>query len=1793
MKNILGLDLGTNSIGWAVVNGSINDNGSEQLVKIQASGSRIIPMDAAMIGDFNKGNSISQTAERTRLRGIRRLSERYLLRRERLHRILDILGFLPSHFAQDLDRHGKIVKGKEPKLAWRKNEAGQFEFIFQDSFKEMLEDFKLNHPNLITDDKKVPYDWTIYYLRKKGLTSKISKEELAWILLNFNQKRGYYQLRGEEEKKNDNVMIINSKVIDVVKAEKDKKYEKYWYNVLLENGLLYRAAFYNDISFWKGHTKEFVLKTIKLKSGGTKQELSFLPSFDEIEKMEKKQKDKMYFKIKLKTGADIDQTHKTVGTYIYDTLLGNPSQKIRGRLVRTIERKYYKEELKQILDKQKEFHPELQDRALYAACVEELYTINEAHRNNIGNRDFTYLFLEGKEPKLAWRKNEAGQFEFIFQDSFKEMLEDFKLNHPNLITDDKKVPYDWTIYYLRKKGLTSKISKEELAWILLNFNQKRGYYQLRGEEEKKNDNVMIINSKVIDVVKAEKDKKYEKYWYNVLLENGLLYRAAFYNDISFWKGHTKEFVLKTIKLKSGGTKQELSFLPSFDEIEKMEKKQKDKMYFKIKLKTGADIDQTHKTVGTYIYDTLLGNPSQKIRGRLVRTIERKYYKEELKQILDKQKEFHPELQDRALYAACVEELYTINEAHRNNIGNRDFTYLFLEDILFYQRPLKSKKSLIDNCPYEENHCLDKETGEIKSFPVKCIAKSHPLFQEFRLWQFIVNLRIYRKGLAQDVDVTNELLKTEEDYVALFDWLNGKKEIDQKAFLKYPLFGLKKEVENYRWNYVQDKPYPCNETRSSMLARLEKCDISIEFLTKENEEALWHILYSVEDKNEIVKALQKFADKHDLNASFVDVFRKFPPFKKEYGSYSAKAIKKLLPLMRMGKYWSENSIDKGTRERIDKIITGEYDEKIENRVREKAIHLADVSDFRGLPLWLVCYIVYGRHSEAKEITQWKSPADIDSYLKSFKQHSLRNPIVEQIIIETLRVVRDIWKQVGNIDEIHVELGREMKNPADKRKKMTQQMSENENTNLRIKYLLTEFLNPEYEVENVRPYSPSQQDILRIYEEGVLNSVSDLPEEISDILKKFTETDLKKRPSRSEVLRYKLWLEQKYRSPYTGEVIPLGKLFTPAYEIEHVIPQSCYFDDSFSNKVICEAEVNKLKSNLLGHEFIVKHHGEIVELPFGKKVRIFTVDEYEQFVKDNYSRTRGKMKKLLMDDIPEEFVTRQLNDSRYISKVVKSLLSNIVREKGEEEAISKNVIPCTGGVTDRLKKDWGINEVWNKIILPRFQRLNELTGTNKFTTKNVGIQEIPTMPLELQKGFNKKRIDHRHHAMDAIIIACANRNIINYLNNESATAKAELSRYDLQKLLCDKAKTDNNGNYKWVIRKPWASFTQDTYLALENIIVSFKQNLRVINKATNHFLHYNEEGKKIFVKQGKGDNWAIRKSMHKDTVFGEVNLRRIKTVALNEAMKNPQSIVVKDFKRKLLELWNLGFDAKRIKKYFEDNRETWSDINLSKIEVYYFSKDTKDRFFATRKPLDTSFDRKKIENNITDTGIQKILLRHLELKDNNPDIAFSPDGIDEMNRNIIQLNNGKYHQPIIKVRWYEQADKFAVGQTGNKSSKFVEAAKGTNLFFAVYESNILDKKTNTIIKKRNYATIPLNVAIERQKQGLPVAPEDENGNDPIFVLSPNDLVYLPTAADLANGIIAQPLDRGRIYKMVSCTGNEGHFIPARIANPILQTIELGSNNKAQKAWTDEMIKEICMPIKVDRLGNVLESSSSYKK
>ncbi|ELM3727101.1 hypothetical protein RYR32_002535, partial [Flavobacterium psychrophilum] len=1344
MKKILGLDLGTNSIGWALTNNDFDN----KLGNIEGLGSRIIPMSQDVLGKFDSGVSISQTAERTKYRGTRRLVQRFLLRRERLHRVLNVLDFLPQHYAEAIDfekKFGQFKPEKEEKLSFYKNESGKNQFLFLESHQEMLAEFQL----INTDLKQVPYDWTIYYLRKKALTQKISKEELAWILLNFNQKRGYYQLRGEEQEDNKNKLeeFHTLTVVDVIEREKGKS--GIWYNVILENGWIYKRESKIALFDWIGKQKNFIVTT-ELNDDGT-----------------------------VKLNKD-----------------------------------------------------------------------NEEKR------------------------------------SFRSPKED-----------------DW--------GL-------------------------------------------------------------------------------------------------------------------------------VKIRTEQTINQSEKSVGTFIYDALLKNPNQKIKGELLRTIERKFYKDELSKILKAQIAFHHEIfGDRNLYKKCIDELYRHNESHKNNIKDKGFDYLFLDDIIFYQRPLKSKTSLISDCSLEfvpikdENGILVKDdNGKQVVKPLKCIAKSNPIFQEFRLLQFVKNLKIYKKEIVNDVDVTHDFIKTEEDLVELFNFLNDRKEIDQISLIKHLLRPLKlkgklldAEVAKLRWNFVEDKIYPCNETRNQFLNAVAKIDVDKSFFDAKNTQDLWHILYSVTDKIEITKAITTFAKKHNLPDEFITNFSKLKPYKKDYGSFSEKAIKKLLPLMRFGSYWKESNIDIKTLARIDKIQTGEFDENMRTRVREKAIHLSKTTDFQGLPLWLASYIIYDRHSEASDVSKWKTPADIQNFLKyDFKQHSLRNPIVEQVITETLRVVKDIWQHYGDgkenfFTEIHIELGREMKNDKATRERMTKKISENENTNLRIKAILTELKNDG--LNDIRPYSPSQQDILKIYEEGVYSN-----ENKKEKLEEIDKIRKNAKPTPSEIIKYKLWLEQGYISPYTGKLIPLSELFTTKYQIEHIIPQSRLFDDSLSNKVICESEVNELKSNMTAYEFIQNNEDRIVILTGGKTVKIFTKDAYNQHITAYYSKNKSKQKRLLSEEIPEKFIERQLNDTKYISKIVKNLLSRIVREEEEQEVTSKHIVSLNGSITSRMKQDWGLNDVWNNIVTPRFERLNALTNSNDFgqfelkkdAYGNKGKQIFQTtVPDAIAKGFTKKRIDHRHHALDALVIACVSRTHINYLNNLNARDTDDKAvKHELRNKLCFKTKPDSNGNYKWEFYKPWKDFTTEAEDKLNTTIVSFKQNTRVINKTVNKYTNYKDEKgnlnigtnglvEKKIITQTKGDNWAIRKPMHAETVSGKVFLKRIKQspITIANAIEQIEFIVDKEVKKQLAsKIKQYPNNMVGLKKHLKAFPVMIDGKAIDKVQVYETIEAT-----ATRKTLDITFDEKKIEK-ITDTGIQKILLNHLKqemyqnaIHENGEkipahEVAFSENGLDEL-------------------------------------------------------------------------------------------------------------------------------------------------------------------------------------------------------
>lgn len=1446
MKRILGLDLGTNSIGWSLIEQDFDKKDG----RIIGMGTRIIPMSQDILGKFDSGNSISQTAERTSYRSVRRLNERYLLRRDRLHRVLNILDFLPDHYSKAID---------------------------------------------------------------------------------FNNKLGQ--------------------------------------------------------------------------------------------------------------------------------------------------------------------------------------------------------FLPGKEPKLNYRLNGGSKHHFLFPESFEKMAEEFKAKHPDL-----KIPYDWTLYYLRKQALKEKITKEELAWVILNFNQKRGYYQLRGEEEETNKEQEYVSLQVKELINTGEAVK-GKPLFKVIFENNWEYDREITNTED-WENQEKEFIVSSKVSKDGNIKR--SFKKVDSEVD----------WIAIKKKTEQNIEESEKTVGEYIYETLLKKPNQKIRGNLVKTIDRKYFTEELYKILESQKEFHPELQNHELYIKSLVELYPRNEAHRANIKNNDFSYLFIEDIIFYQRPLKTKKSTISNCSYEKR--FFKKDGEIMEKPLKGIPKSNPEYQEFRLWQFLHNLRLYKKITEGEhknkieEDITDILFPDTASIVNLFDFLNDKKEIDQNQLLKYfsdldLIPKQKKDSSLYRWNYVEDKKYPCNTTRAEFLSKFKKIkEIPHNFLTSSIEKELWHIVYSVKDKKEFEKALETFANKKQLpTEDFVEIFKKIPPYPGDYGAYSEKAIKKLLPLMRMGNHWDKNDISQEVQIRVDDIIERlkaidfkkekietVVDDAYKKQVLKSFLKIKPKANpFEGLNTYQACYAVYERHSEVSEIINWNTPADIEHYLnETFSQHQLRNPIVEQVVTETLRVVKDIWKYYGNsqkafFSEIHLELGREMKNSADKRQRLSKQNSERENTNLRIKALLEELQNEG--VKEVKPYSPSQQEILKLYEEGVYfnakyDQVSE--NEIEAIRKKNT-------PTKKDILRYKLWLEQGYRSPYTGDIIPMSKLFTTDYQIEHIIPQSRFFDDSFNNKVICESVINPYpyKDNQTAYEFIKNSRGCVVpELAKnGKECTVFTVEEYENHCKSYFRKNRTKLKYLLSEEIPEGFINRQLNDSRYISKFIKGLLSNILREPDEREATVKNLVPVSGAITSQLKQDWGLNDKWNEIIAPRFKRMNEITSSNDYGYWDNNINAFRTqVPKEIETGFNKKRIDHRHHALDALIIACTTKDHINYITS----LNTERKNHSLVKKLRETKEIELGGKTRKVaksFKQPWKGFTVDAKNALEEIVISFKKNIRVINRTNNKTWHWEKKNGnwKKELQQQQGKNFAVRKSLHKETVSGIMNIPTPK----------------------------------------------------GKVAT------------ATRSQISDIKNHKHIDK-ITDKSIQKILRNHVKsFLDNNGkenfEEAFSPKGVNDLNKNIKVLNNGKNHHPIYKVRQYEVGSKFKIGVHGNKSDKYVEAAKGTNLFFAVY----WDEKK----QKRNFETIPLNEVVEHQKQMAQIPmknkepiPLDHTKGNFLFYLSPNDLVYVPSEDDRGSNIKPEDLIKENIYKIVSFTNARLYALPHTVSRSISNKVEYTQLNKLE--FTDS--KNICWKLQIDRLGKI---------
>jgi len=1353
------------------------------------------------------------------------------------------------------------------------------------------------------------------------------------------------------------------------------------------------------------------------------------------------------------------------------------------------------------------------------------------------------MIPEGWRPNqdlsLAFNK-QNGITRFRFDESYQEMKSIFKGRHKEI----KVIPRDWTIYYLRKKALTEKISLEELGWIVLQFNVKRGYYQLKDEDKGVAPEDQYFVSDIVDEIIDLKEQVKGKLKFKILLRDG--FEGEYVDkEKPNWIGHRVDFIAKVRKSKEGDTVE----LTKPDEEDWALKKKR----------TESKLEESGKSLGAYIFDSIVEDPGIKIRGKEVHTIDRIWYKEELKQILLKQMEFHKELTDKDNFENAINILYKHNISHKKNLRKYGFEHLIIEDLIYYQRPLKTKKYLIKNCKFEKYFYRDKK-GVVRSKPIKATPKSNPYFQEFRIWSTIHNLKVIAeelrndKGeLEQDVDVSNIALN-EKGKEKLYDLFSIKKAVSSSQILN----SLGLNPKNYRINFEKDKKLPGNTTTAAILSPFTKekdqKNKILQMVTDSQKiKELWHILYSLRDNVDYMEKAVKTAFP-SLSKEIYKRFAETSSFEKEYGSFSEKSLKKLLPLMRVGKYFSINEIDNETKGRIVKVINAEFDETINENVRESLYEKSEIEQFRGLPLHTASYLVYGRHSETELNRCFDSPDQI-KVEEILPQHSLRNPTAEQIIRETLKLVKLLWEKHGKPKEIHLEMARELKLPKEKRKEYTKRRNENYNANQRAIAMLNDL---KVGQPQINPHSKGHIETFKIYEEGAHAFAEEIENDIKTIRKKGD-------PTPSEIIRYRLWLEQRYKSPYTGQVIPLSKLFSRAYEIEHVIPKSIFYDDSFNNKIICESEINKFKDNKTAYQMILDYGGSTQN-----GHRLLDKKEYEELVKKLYRENRIKTKNLLRKEPPYDFAQRQLNNTRFISRKLLELLDPIVRDKDEVAGRSKHLVPMVGQVTHQLKNDWGLQRVWKELLTPRFKRMNQLTRSQDYYEKSGTRIDLSGYESEL------KRLDHRHHALDALVVACTTRQHIQYINS----LRAEKRRYDLERVLFYEPKQGQARN-KSGYKLPWKGFPDQAKLSLEKIVISFKNKIRVINKSINYYHKFvkQEDGtyKKQIVKQlTTGYHWAVRQPWSKETYNGKVKVREYKLVNVNNALKYPHLIADPVLRKHIRSLIS-KFDGKiiEVQNHLKKIPLCRNGKELKKVKVLEYNE-----YATTKMEINENTTEKQIEK-IVDPKTRFELKNHLELYDNVPKKAFSTNGRIEF--------NADRDLPIQQVTIKENfGKKFPVGETGNKISKFVESAKGTNLFFAVY--------WNHEKGKREFETIPLYIVLQHQKsvahlpknEKLPI-PLDSRKGEFLFYLSPSDLVYVPSEEELEQhnmriGVNEKEFTPSRIYCVESFTGSTCYFLPQTVSHVIKSGIEFESLNKSQRDYNGDIIKDRCWKLVVDRIGEI---------
>lgn len=720
------------------------------------------------------------------------------------------------------------------------------------------------------------------------------------------------------------------------------------------------------------------------------------------------------------------------------------------------------------------------------------------------------------------------------------------------------------------------------------------------------------------------------------------------------------------------------------------------------------------------------------------------YKERIRQRFTSRLMYHNELQKIWDYQS---QFYPNILTEENKVYFCDFK----KGIIFYQHPLKSQKNLVGKCVFEKNK-------------PRC-PKSRYEYQEFTFYQVLNNIIITPLNEAP-----RELNEQEKDKIFYFAINKKLSKTSSKGSITIKEIINKLNLSNCSVNYELEFSLPQISFISFVHKLFPKNYIDKHFNGNfyEKIEDLWELLNFFYDEDKLISTLKKnnhFPEDKELgfyyNEERIKLIAEYHHIE-GYGSLSLKAIRNILPYLKSGYKYHIATVLAG----VKRAFGSDYSKLTKSQIQEiinNIINIYENNQINGYKPDLVRdYLKTNFNLTHNQLQKLYFHSDINTdfqiveLLPRFDQN-IRNPKVVRALNETQKIVNGIIQKGHKIDKIVVEIATELKKSIDELNNIKRKQIKNRNENQKAYDYLTNTL-------------------------GIQN------------------------PTREMVEKYRLYQEMINKSDkettnnfvamcaYTGKVINEENLFIDGlFDVDHIIPFSRCFNDSLSNKILCDAAFNRdIKKNKTPFEVFKDSKAEDWNLIKQRARKILPQEKYYRFIAEN---------------VPEEedFTTNKLNDTRYIAKVSVDYLKQIGAE----------VKVVSGSVTGITRRLWGLNEI-----------LNELN-------KDIVIEKDGKYDPDL-----KNRADHRHHAIDAMVLCLISPKIIK-----------DISTLKIRNRIEQGLKT---------LPFPWKSMKSDIKKLIENMIVSIKQNNTIATTSSKYIII---RGKKFKIK-----TFSPRGKLHKETFYG---------------------------------------------------------------------------------------------------------------------------------------------------------------------------------------------------------------------------------------------------------------------------------------------------------------------------------------